>query len=143
MSNAERLGLRNFQNDSGYAGLKGIGQQSGSFLRKGDYIPEIFFMGQIVGGQDFNIQEDGVFVECYLNSGVDWEMFDGNPLSVPIQTHTSYADEEGFLVFAHPFEYHFRAKSAQGWPKMTIKVHRFDSLGKIDNIAYGTCNLPN
>ena len=120
-----------------------MGASGGSMLRKGDYVPEMFFLGQIVGGQDFNIQDDGIFVESYLYSGEDWEMFEGNPLSEAIQTHTSYADEEGFLVFAHPFEYHFKTKSAQGWPKLSIKVHRVDSLGKTDNIAYGTCNLPN
>ena len=56
----------------------------GALLKKGDFVPEVFFLGQIVGGQDFNVQDDGVFVECFLNSGEDWEMFDGNPLSVPI-----------------------------------------------------------
>ena len=66
--------------------LKGTHSQAnrGTLLKKGDYVPEVFFLGQIVGGQDFNVQDDGVFVECFLNSGEDWEMFDGNPLSVPI-----------------------------------------------------------
>ena len=70
-------------------------------------------------------------------------MFADDSLSGPIQTHTAYCDEEGFLVFAHPFEYHFRCKSAQGWPKLSIKVWRVDDLGVIDNIAYGVATLPN
>lgn len=46
-------------------------------------------------------------------------------------------------MFAHPFEYGFRAKSAQGWPKLIMKVHRVDDMGKTDCLAYGVVNLPN
>ena len=60
-----------------------------------------------------------------------------------MQTHTSYADEEGFFVFAHPFEYHFKCNSAHGWPKLSLKIWRVDDMGKIDNISYGVVNLPN
>ena len=111
-------------------------------LKKGDYIPEIFFIGQIIGGDDFNVNQDGLFVEAYLNYGEDWSLFEDDNLSGPIQTHTAYSDEDGLHVFAHPFEYHFACKSAQGWPKLSIKVWRLDDLGKFDNIAYGVVNLP-
>ena len=78
-----------------------------------------------------------------MNYGEDWNQLKDDAVSGPIQTHTAYADEEGFFVFAHPFEYQFSVKSAQGWPKMSIKVWRLDDMGKIDNIAYGAINLPN
>ena len=42
------------------------------YRRKGDFIPEIFFIGQIVGGSDFNVKDDGLFVEANLNYGEDW-----------------------------------------------------------------------
>ena len=112
-------------------------------MRKGDFVPEIFFIGQIVGGTDFSVSSDGLFVEAYLNYGEDWTHHKEDYISGPIQTHTCYADEQGFFVFAHPFEYHFQCKSAQGWPKLSIKVWRLDDMGKIDNIAYGVVNLPN
>ena len=41
-------------------------------LKKGDHCPEIFFIGQIVGGQDFSVYQDGLFLEAYLNYGEDW-----------------------------------------------------------------------
>ena len=41
--------------------------------RKGDCPPEIFFIGQIVGGSDFCMSaNEGLFVEAYLNYGEDW-----------------------------------------------------------------------
>ena len=80
MSKAEQLAMKDPKNFN----FGGLASNAPSLLRKGDYVPEIFFMGQIVGGQDFNVQDDGVFVECFLNTGEDWEMFEGNPLSVPI-----------------------------------------------------------
>ena len=53
-------------------------------LKKGDYIPEIFFIGQIIGGDDFNVNQDGLFVEAYLNYGEDWSLFEDDNLSGPI-----------------------------------------------------------
>ena len=41
-------------------------------LKKGDYGPEIYFIGQIVGGKDFSVFQDELFVESYLNFGEDW-----------------------------------------------------------------------
>ena len=135
-SNADKTHIRNMKNDV----LQNTGPTE--LIRKGDNVPEIFFIGQIVGGSDFNVNVDGLFIEAYLNYGEDWVHFE-NESSGPIQTHTAYSDEEGFFVFAHPFEYHFRCKSAQGWPKMSMKIWRLDDMGKIDNIAYGVTNLPN
>ena len=137
-SKAEIGGLKNLKQDV-------IDKTGGptDLMRKGDFVPEIFFIGQIVGGSEFNVSQDGLFVEAYLNFGEDWTHLEDDSLSGPIQTHTAYADEEGFFVFAHPFEYHFAAKSATGWPKLSIKVWRVDDMGKIDNISYGVINLPN
>ena len=115
--------------------------QSKSSLRvKADYKPEIFFIGQIVGGSDFPTEVDGLFVEATLKYGENWKMFDKVQT---LQTHTSYCDDEGFFVFAHPFDFHFICESVQGWPKLNLKVWRLDQYGKIDNIAYGVVNLPN
>ena len=114
-----------------------------NLLRRGDFVPEIYFIGQIVGGTDFNVQDDGIFVEANLVYGQDWQMLSDDALSSAIQTHTAYADEEGFNVFAHPIEYHFKAKSAVGWPKLQLKIWRVDSMGAMDNIAYGVTTLPN
>lgn len=81
--------------------------------RRGDYKPEIYFIGQIVGGVDFPTERDGIFVEATLNCGEDWNII--NKSGQFMQTHTSYADDEGFFVFAHPFEFSFWCESVQGW----------------------------
>ena len=60
------------------------GSNSALKLKKGDYIPEIFFIGQIIGGSDFNVNQDGLFVEAYLNYGQDWSLFEDDNLSGPI-----------------------------------------------------------
>lgn len=80
---------------------------------RADFKPEVHFIGQIVGGQDFPTDLDGIFVEASLKYGEDWKLFEKN--SVQIQTHTAYADDEGFFVFAHPFDFHFACESVQGW----------------------------
>jgi hypothetical protein len=45
--------------------------------------------------------------------GDEWTILSKNAQS--LQTHTSYPDDEGFCVFAHPFDIHFSVESVQGW----------------------------
>jgi len=61
-----------------------------------------------VGGTDFPTNEDGIFVEAILKYGTHWEFYDK---VTPIQTHTAYPDEDGFFVWAHPFDFHFVSES--------------------------------
>ena len=84
-----------------------------NFRARADFKPEVHFIGQIVGGQDFPTDLDGIFVEAALKYGEDWKLFEKG--SLQIQTHTAYADDEGFFVFAHPFDFHFSCESIQGW----------------------------
>ena len=91
----------------------GVLKDSENRLRvKADYKPEIFFIGQIVGGTDFPTELDGLFVEASLKYGENWKMFEKIPA---IQSHTAYCDEDGFFVWAHPFDFHFSCESVQGW----------------------------
>ena len=46
MSKAEQLAMKDPKNFN----FGGLASNAPSLLRKGDYVPEIFFMGQIVGG---------------------------------------------------------------------------------------------
>ena len=40
---------------------------------KADFKPEIYFIGQIVGGSDFPTDQDGIFIEASLKYGEDWK----------------------------------------------------------------------
>lgn len=74
-SKAEKEGLKNLKSD-----VMG-GTNVSELLRKGDYVPEMFFIGQIVGGSDFNVSSDGLFVEAYLNYGEDWSQIEDDTIS--------------------------------------------------------------
>ena len=95
-----------------------------------DFKTELFFLGQIVGGSDFPTDLDGLFVEASLKYGADnWHLFPadstkaslgsgvsgGGSGGAGLQTHTAYCDDEGFFVWAHPFDFHFTCESVQGW----------------------------
>ena len=41
---------------------------------KADFIPEVYFIGQIVGGNEFPTDQDGIFVEASLDFGDGWEL---------------------------------------------------------------------
>jgi hypothetical protein len=80
---------------------------------RADYKPEVYFIGQIVGGTDFPTDQDGIFVEASLKYGESWQPLKKEQISM--QTHTAYPDDEGFFVFAHPFDFAFVCESVQGW----------------------------
>ena len=67
-----------------------------------------------MGGQDFPTTDDGLFVEAQLEYGENWKFFEDKS-SKALQTHTAYPDDEGFYIFAHPFDFLFAPESVQGW----------------------------
>ena len=80
-SKAERKKLTNLTGDV----LPGIVKTSDlNLVKKGDYKPEVFFIGQIVLGKDFHVEQDGLFVEASLQYGEDWGLLDADDLSGPI-----------------------------------------------------------
>ena len=102
--------IQDAQND-----LAGINYEGGNDdnRRKADFKPEIFFIGQIVGGTDFPTDQDGIFVEACVVYGETWDLV--GKKNTDMQTHTSFADDEGFFIFAHPFDFNFVVESVQGW----------------------------
>jgi hypothetical protein len=95
--------------------LKNMAESVNNTQRKmADYKSEIFFIGQIVGGSDFPTDLDGLFVEASLKYGAEnWSLL--SEKQTALQTHTAYCDDEGFFVWAHPFDFHFSCQSVQGW----------------------------
>ena len=57
---------------------------------KADLIPEIFFIGQIVGGVDFD-SDDALLCEMTLETGKEWELIYPDKEKT-YQTQTTYAD---------------------------------------------------
>lgn len=88
--------------------MKSILASKENIRKMADYKTEIFFLGQIVGGSDFPTDLDGLFVEASLKYGESWKIVEKPPT---IQSHTAYPDDEGFFVWAHPFDFHFICES--------------------------------
>lgn len=58
----------------------GVLHEDSNKLRvKADYKPEIYFIGQIVGGTDFPTELDGLFCEASLKFSENWKMFEKVP----------------------------------------------------------------
>lgn len=57
-------------------------------ISKGDAKPEIHFIGQILGGENFQTS-DGLFCEMILDIGINWDLISPPRL---YQTQTSYAE---------------------------------------------------
>ena len=49
---------------------------------RADYKTDVHFIGQIVGGQDFPTDLDGIFVEASLKYGEDWKLFEKSNMQI-------------------------------------------------------------
>jgi len=56
--------------------MKSINAPKDNNRKMADYKPEIFFIGQIVGGSDFPTDLDGLFVEASLKYGENWKLME-------------------------------------------------------------------
>lgn len=106
--------------------------QSINRISKGDAKPEIHFIGQILGGENFQT-DDGLFCEMILDIGLNWDLI-SPPRSY--QTQTSYSEKGLMNVWNHPIDLHLVANDLNGWPKALFKVWRLDSSNKIDICNY-------
>jgi len=69
-----------------------------------------------------------------------WELVEGEAGG---QTHCDYPPEgEPCVVWAHPVDAHFAAKSLVGWPKMWFQVWSMDAHGAKDLAGYGFAHVP-
>lgn len=73
--------------------------------------PEIFFIGSIEGGLDFDTR-DGLFCEMQIDMGDGWRLLRTKTMK-SIVTQTCYADQDTMFVWDHPFELNFRLKSIE------------------------------
>lgn len=85
--------------------------ESEELLTKGDAKPEAHFIGQILGGEDFE-SSDGLFCEMLLQIGETWSLLSPKKL---YQTQTCYADPGEFFIWSHPVDLHFAPGDLSGW----------------------------
>ena len=85
--------------------------KSEDLLTKGDSKPEVHFIGQILGGENFD-SNDGLFCEMLLQIGDTWSLLSPKKL---YQTQTCYADIDEIFVWSHPVDIHLAAGDLSGW----------------------------
>jgi B9 domain-containing protein 2 len=69
-----------------------------------------------------------------------WELVEGESGG---QTHCDYPPEgETSVVWSHPVDAHFAAKSLVGWPKLWFQVWSMDVHGAKDLAGYGFVHVP-
>ena len=75
-----------------------------------------------------------------LEAGSMWDVVEGEAGG---QTHCCYPPEgEPSVVWSHPADVHYAAKSLVGWPKMWFQVWCMDRHGAKDLAGYGFCHVP-
>ena len=100
-------------------------------------VPEVHFMGEVVGGTGFN---KGVSVKWTVEFGKYWDLLSGEYNG---QSQFGYSDfSEDLVSFNHPVDVHFAATSIQGWPRMKVQVWELDEFGRANLCGYGFCHLP-
>lgn len=80
-------------------------------VTKADAKAEIHFIGQILGGTDFNC-DDGLFCEMLLSVGDTWKMLSPPKL---YQTQVCYSKYDNMFIWSHPVDLFFSAGDLHGW----------------------------
>ena len=80
-------------------------QRQANLQGRGDLKPEVYFIGQILGGINFGQNSsDGLFCELSVESSYHWQLLCA---AKSIQTQTAYASDGQMNVWSHPLELAF------------------------------------
>ena len=89
---------------------------------------------------DAHVQNTFVNSQWGVEAGSMWDVVEGEAGG---QTHCCYPPEgEPSVVWSHPVDVHYAAKSLVGWPKMWFQVWHMDEHGLKDLCGYGFCHVP-
>jgi len=110
-------------------------------------MPEIHFVGEIVGGTDLLSDfSEGAFCRYKIDCGKAWEHLDGDLIG---QTHVAYCatsaiSSSAMMPFNHPIDCHFAEAGLQGWGniRIAIQCYRLDWCGRRILSGYGFTHLP-
>jgi len=108
--NEQDFGRNTYQGNTEYSNYRQA-LESEDLLTKGDAKPEIHFIGQIIGGENFD-STDGLFCEMLLQIGDTWSLLSPKKL---YQTQTCYADVDELFIWSHPIDIHLAAGDLSGW----------------------------
>lgn len=101
-------------------------------------MPEVHFVGQILGCSDFDQRK----LCCQWKIVTDsehWNLLEGMPDG---QTHVDDSQNSNSVVWCHPFDIHYAVTSVEGWPKIRVEVYHLDFFGRYELSGYGTAHLP-
>ncbi|XP_027204296.1 B9 domain-containing protein 2 [Dermatophagoides pteronyssinus] len=102
---------------------------------------EVFLIGQITGGENFN--ENSLFCKWKLIIGSGWKILEGIAEGqTQIDCSTSSSSLNNFVCWSHPIDLHLVTKGIQGWPKLLIEVWHRNSFEQTSLISYGVVNIP-
>lgn len=83
-------------------------------------LPEVHFIGEIVGGTSFG--SSPVCCKFAVEAGDRWEWLAGSQTG---QSQTAHAESgSDVAVWAHPLDLHYVAGAMHGWPRLLVQVPR-------------------
>ena len=106
--------------------------------------PEIYFIGEIVGGSSPLCKassDDSISCIFSLRHGQYWSRLNGST-SDNEQTQHAYCGNDGLAVWNHPLQVSYVSTSAQGWPQIVVQLWKADAYGRESLIGYGFTHLP-
>jgi B9 domain-containing protein 2 len=99
--------------------------------------PEVHFIGEIVGGSNFNGK--GMSCKFTVEFGKNWDLLSGEIMG---QTQYGNADPDDLTSWNHPIDLHMATSTMQGWPRIRLQVWELDEYGRTNMAGYGFCHLP-
>lgn len=103
-----------------------------------DSVPEVHFIGEIVGGISFN-HSPSISCKFTIEWGKCWSFLEGEYNG---QTQFSCINESNRSVWNHPIDIHLASANVKGWPRIFIQINSLDQYGDDVISGYGFTHLP-
>jgi len=72
--------------------------------------------------------------------GHNWTLLSGKDSGETFEEIKEETEES--IIWDHPFDIHYKAKTLRGWPKFMIEVWQVDSHGRYSIAGYGIATVP-
>ncbi len=75
-----------------------------------------------------------------MRVGHNWVLLSGKDAGETYEEIKDGSDE--FIIWDHPFDMHYKAKTMRGWPKFFVEVWQVDNENRYSIAGYGIAIVP-
>ena len=100
--------------------------------------PQVHLIGEVKEAYGFDTSR--LFCKFQVRVGYNWTLLSGKDSGETFEEIKEETEES--VIWDHPFDIHYKAKTLRGWPKFLVEVWQIDSDGRYSISGYGIATVP-